>query len=126
MTNFYHQTSPRQRIEAAAKLLSGHNRWTQGALARNARGKPTCFSRGVSFDVLGAVLHQGSQTERQMLKDGINNGMAKTLGFVQRAAHRRYKASAETVNDTTDHATVMDLLRYAWKLAGDSKDDRDD
>lgn len=61
-----------------------------------------------------------------MLKDGINNGMAKTLGYIQCAAHRRHKASAEVVNDTTDHATVMNLLRYAWKLAGDEKNDVDD
>lgn len=103
-------------IAKAGILLSDRSRWTQGALARNARGRPTCFKRAASWDILGAILAQGSQTESAMRRDGMNNQNAAAAGYAQRAALRLFKMSAETVNDTMGHDQVLAVLRLAWKM----------
>lgn len=103
-------------IAKAGIVLSDRSRWTQGALARNARGRPTCFKRAASWDILGAILAQGSQTESAMRRDGMNSENATATGYVQQAASRLFKMSAETVNDTMGHEQVLAVLRLAWKM----------
>lgn len=111
----------REVIEGAAAMLKDNHRWTQGALGRNAKGYPCCFKRAESRDVIGAILAQGSQSAKAIKRDGVkSNAICEALATVQIAAAMKHRASAERVNDTTDHETVMALLRQAWKLAGSS------
>lgn len=107
-------------IEAAAKLVK--QQWTQGDYARNAKGVPVDFKRGKNFCVVGAILAQGSQSKRDMLRDGIGGqDVTKALGYVEDASKRLYKRSAYWVNDNLKHEDVLAVLRLAWKL---SKEDQ--
>lgn len=109
-------------IARAGILLSDPSRWTQGALARNARGRPTCFKRGHSYDILGAILVQGVQTESKMRRDGmVGEDIITAFGCVQQAAHRLFHMPAESVNDKLGHECVLQVLRSAWKIESSHK-----
>ena len=108
----------RDGIERAARTLADGLKFSQGALARNKLGKPTCFSRGKSFDILGAILTQGYAGEKGIRNDGIEDrAIIAALVAVQLASVRLYKMSAEAVNDTLGHEAVMKVMRLAWKIS---------
>ena len=118
-------SKPQQIIEAAGRSIADPSRWAQGALARNARGAPCCFMRAYSYDITGAILRCGQQTSAKMQRDGINSqDMIRAIGAVYSSACRLYKMTPSTVNDRIGHEAVMKVLRRAWTIAADFKEDQ--
>lgn len=98
-------TSKEYLIEARA-LISNPDNWVRYCLSANTSGEWALFSQACRFDASGAVYRVAPQAEHERL-DRILTDAAYKLGFI----------CADTLNDITDHETVMKMFDLAIEAA---------
>jgi len=98
----------------AGKTLATAAHFTQGALARDASGRPCQPDsiRAKSWDAIG-VLYGVSRCK---LTAPINGVMAALAG-VDLAACRLHRKTIRAVNDELGHEAALNCLRLAWRRA---------
>jgi hypothetical protein len=92
-----------EQLKAARELISDPEHWCRGAYARRKNGSEcNSWSKSAhSFCALGAFRGYGDNAWRTL------NLAAKNMGFL----------SAHHLNDSTDHATVMEMFDRAIEHA---------
>jgi hypothetical protein len=109
----------RERIQAAAELIQTPTQWCQGAMARNARGKPTKVFSGKRWCPIGAVFYAANvDVEFKGADIEQVNAICAALCVMQSVATRMHKMSLERVNDVLGHEYALAVMRQAWREAG--------
>jgi hypothetical protein len=98
----------------AGKTLANAAHFTQGALARDAHGKPCAPDsiRAKSWDAIG-VLYGASRVK---LTAPIR-GVCAALAGLDLAACKLYRKTIRAVNDELGHEAVLNCLRLAYRRA---------
>lgn len=108
-------------LEAARGLISEPTRWTQGALARDARGEQ-CFAnvpRAVQWCAIGALERV---TTDVVAKRGARLRLQTAAECLFReVCDEAIVLPAAAVNDSLDHTAVLQMYDCAIKACGGQK-----
>lgn len=99
-------TSTAEILKAARKLIEKPENWTQGAFARDGKGRSESISRASCFCIIGAI----AKVARTNLGSPVPQPVLKALGFT---AHCRLAQ----FNDSATHSEVLDLFSKAIAAA---------
>lgn len=101
----------RQLLERSRELIADPKHWTQGVGARDASGNPIASDAPecVCWCAAGAIYKASSDA----LDDGYASHYGETKLWVDQMAWKRGFANIESLNDNTDHATVLAVFDEA-------------
>jgi hypothetical protein len=99
-------TTPQEALQKARELISDPKRWTQGAFARDGKGRSASIARGVCFCSIGAIASVAGTNLVRPVPDAI----LKLAGFRSHAEWARF-------NDSHSHSEVLARFDRALEKA---------
>lgn len=118
----------RQIIAAAADLIRDEDRWTTGVLARSRGGNPVkpTHHHAIKWCPIGAIYKVADVDPIKGVGGRVPHSVCAALCVLQMASAQMHKHSFEHVNDNQGHAAALHIMRRAWTIAKDLRDDDKD